>query len=100
MSTISAADVVALGITALALPAAVAVLFGRRSWRVAVAVFAEMLTAAGLVRLRADVSWTAVAAAAVIVAVRRLIATSLLHGRPELPSHRKPSPHRHRPHRT
>lgn len=66
-------DQVALVITALGVVAAAAVLLGSRSRRAAIGVLAEMLVAAGLVRLAAEPSWDRLAAAAAILVVRRLI---------------------------
>jgi hypothetical protein len=43
------------------------------SWRAAIPVTVEVWTAAGLLRLAGEPSWTRIATAAAIIAVRRLI---------------------------
>ncbi|HEY0700114.1 MAG TPA: hypothetical protein VGD43_20200 [Micromonospora sp.] len=63
----------ATGLTALALLTAAVVLATAGSWRAALGVLLEMLAAAGLIRLSAAHSWTAIGGAAVIVTVRLLL---------------------------
>ena len=67
----------ALAITAAGLVSALAVVLGTRSWRTALVVLTEFLTAAGLVRLAGAPTWTQLATAAIIVVVRRMVVTSL-----------------------
>lgn len=71
-------DQLALAITALGVIAAAVALATTGSWRAAIGVLAEMLAAAGLVRLAAEPGWDRLAAAVLIVVVRRLILTTLL----------------------
>ncbi len=51
--------------------------------RAALPMALELWTAAGLMKLTADRSWSAVALAAALVAVRRVLARSLLASPPE-----------------
>lgn len=71
-------DQLALAITAVGVVAAAVALASSGSWRAAIGVLAELLTAAGLVRLSAEPSWNRLAAAALILVVRRLILSALL----------------------
>ncbi len=71
-------DQLALAITAVGVVAAAVALASSGSWRAAIGVLAELLTAAGLVRLSAEPSWNRLAAAALILVVRRLILSTLL----------------------
>jgi hypothetical protein len=64
-------------LTAVALLAAVVALTVARSWRAAVRVFLDLLTAAGLIRLSADQGWTDLVTAAAIVALRRVLSAAL-----------------------
>nr|MDT0657748.1 hypothetical protein [Micromonospora sp. DSM 115978] len=64
-------------ITGLALLVAAVTLVVAASWRTAVRVLLELLTAAGLLRLSGGPGWSAIAAAAAIIALRRLLAASL-----------------------
>ena len=71
-------DQLALAITAVGVVAAAVALASSGSWRAAIGVLAELLTAAGLVRLSAEPSWNRLAAAALILVVWRLILSTLL----------------------
>ena len=68
----------ALAVTAAGLVAAALVLAVTRRPLVAVRVLLDFLLAAGLLRLTGDPGWPAILTAAVIVAVRRLLARGLL----------------------
>ncbi|MGK5519462.1 hypothetical protein ACSNN9_08905 [Micromonospora sp. URMC 107] len=68
--------------TALAALAGLAVLLGAGSWRCAMRVLLDLLTAAGLLRLAGDQGWTDLAAAAAIVLLRRLLWAALTAGGP------------------
>jgi hypothetical protein len=63
----------ALLCTVLALVSGAAVLARTRSLAQALPVLLELLLAAGLLRLAHDPSWRAIASAAVIVALRKLV---------------------------
>jgi hypothetical protein len=65
-------------ITALALGSAAVVLLTTGSWRAAIRLLLDLLTAAGLIRLATAQSWTDLAGAAAIVALRQLISAVLL----------------------
>ncbi|ANI39479.1 hypothetical protein [Mycolicibacterium vaccae] len=65
-----------LAIAGIALGAAALVVFGRPL--PALRVTLEFLTAAGLLRLSADSSWTAIAVAAVLIVLRRMITRVLV----------------------
>ncbi|MGI5211671.1 hypothetical protein [Plantactinospora sp. CA-290183] len=65
-------------LTALALGTAAVALLSTRSWRAALRVLLDLLTAAGLLRLAAAQTWTDLAAAAIVVALRQLVSTVLL----------------------
>lgn len=67
----------ALVITASAVVSALAVAVGTRSWRTALLVLVELLTAAGLLHLVVDLTWTQIATAATAVAVRKAVVMSL-----------------------
>ena len=69
-------------VTVAALLVAVVALVTTRSWRAAVRVLLDLLTAAGLIRLSATPSWTALATAAGIVALRQLLSAVLVGTRP------------------
>ncbi|MEH0974823.1 hypothetical protein V6U77_27180 [Micromonospora sp. CPCC 205546] len=66
--------------TALAALAGLAVLLGAGSWRCAVRVLLDLLTAAGLLRLAGHQDWTDLAGAAAIVLLRRLLWAALTAG--------------------
>ncbi|MFC6018521.1 hypothetical protein ACFP2T_20210 [Plantactinospora solaniradicis] len=65
-------------LTALALGSAAVTLLTTGSWRTAIRLLLDLLTAAGLIRLAAAQSWIDLASAAVIVALRQLISAVLL----------------------
>lgn len=67
-------------LTAVALGTAAVVLLTTRSWRTALRILLDLLTAVGLIRLSAAQTWTDLAAAAVVVALRQLVSTALLGG--------------------
>jgi len=69
--------VAALVTTAFGLVAAAVVLAAARSARAAMAVLLDFLTAAGLLRLVGEPTWDALAAAAAVVAVRKLVVAGL-----------------------
>jgi hypothetical protein len=73
---------VALGITAAGLLAAAVVLTATRRPAFALTVLLDFLLAAGLLRLTGQPGWTALATAAAVVAVRRLVGIGLRAGRP------------------
>lgn len=84
--------------TAFAALAGLAVLLGTGSWRWAMRVLLDLLTAAGLLRLAGDQGWTDLAAAAAIVLLRRLLWAALTAGRPPGPGRtRRRGPGRARP---
>lgn len=60
-------------VSALALGVGGVVLLTVRSWRTALRVLLELLVAAGLLRLLGGRSWPALATAAAIIALRRLL---------------------------
>lgn len=70
-------DGIALGLSAAALIAAGVVLVVTRRPAAALPVLLEFLTAAGLVRLAAEPTWSRLLGAAAVVAVRRLLVGSL-----------------------
>lgn len=83
-------------VTAAAVLLAAAVWMRTRTWSPAVPVLLELLLAAGLLRLTADLQWHAIGGAAVIVGIRTLISsgarrtrppTMLLRRRPGPPGH-------------
>ncbi|TWJ21773.1 hypothetical protein [Micromonospora endolithica] len=57
----------------LAVVVAGVVLLTVRSWRAALRVLLDLLTAAGLLRLAGDLAWTDLAAAAAIIVLRRML---------------------------
>lgn len=67
----------ALVCAVLALVSAAAVLARTRDLGQALPVLLELLTAAGLLRLAHDATWRAIVTAAVVVALRRLVAHGL-----------------------
>ena len=70
----------ATGIAAAALVAGALALARTRRPALALAVFLDLLLAAGLLRLAGDPGWQAIATAAAVVAVRRLIGVGLRAG--------------------
>jgi hypothetical protein len=64
-------------LTAAALLSGGAVLIVTRSWRAALPVLLELLTAVGLVRLSGIASWSAIGSAALILVIRRLVVRSV-----------------------
>ena len=68
----------ATGVTGVALLVAVVTLVVTRSWRTAVRVLLDLLTAAGLLRLSSGQSWTALATAAGIVVLRQALSAALI----------------------
>ncbi|MBE1485453.1 hypothetical protein [Plantactinospora soyae] len=68
-------------VTALALGSAAVVLLTTGSWRVAIRVLLDLLTAAGLIRLAAAQGWIDLASAAVIVLLRQVVSAVLLRPR-------------------
>ena len=83
--------------TAFAALAGLAVLLGTGSWRWAMRVLLDLLTAAGLLRLAGNQGWTDLAAAAAIVLLRQLLWAALTAGRPPGPGQNPPSRPRTRP---
>lgn len=71
---------VALGLTAAALLAAAVVLAATRRPLLALKVLLDLLLAAGLLRLTGNPGWTAIATAAVVVVLRRLVSLGLRAG--------------------
>ena len=76
--------VMALGVTAAALLAAAVVLAATRRPLFALTVLLDLLLAAGLLRLTGDPGWTAIATAAAVVVLRRLVGFGLRAGSPAL----------------
>ena len=72
---------VALAVTAAGLLAAAAVLAATRQPLFALKVLLDFLLAAGLLRLTGQPGWAALATAAALVAVRRLVGVGLRAGR-------------------
>ncbi len=70
----------ALGISGLALAAGAVALAATRRPALALAVFLDLLLAAGLLRLAAEPTWTSLGTAAAVVALRRLIGAGLRAG--------------------
>ncbi|MCM0678863.1 hypothetical protein NCC78_29950 [Micromonospora phytophila] len=70
--------------TALATLAGAAVLVGTRSWRSALRVLLDLLTAAGLLRLAVGQGWADLVAAAAIILLRRLLWAALTAGSPSV----------------
>ncbi|MGC4808292.1 hypothetical protein [Micromonospora sp. DT233] len=73
-------------VTAAALVAGLAVLLASRSWRCALRVLLDLLTAAGLLRLTGDQGWRELAGAAAIVALRAALWRVLSAGPPTVDS--------------
>lgn len=68
----------AVALTVTAVGTAGGVLLAAASWRAALRVLLELLTAAGLVRLATARTWTDVATVAVIVVIRTVLSAVLL----------------------
>ncbi|MCI0385736.1 hypothetical protein [Streptomyces sp. CNQ085] len=75
-------DLAALATTAFGLVAAAVVFAEARRLVPALAVLLDFLTAAGLLRLAGDPSWGTIAAAAAVIAVRKLVTAGLHAPRP------------------
>ncbi|MEV4662910.1 hypothetical protein AB0J85_13260 [Micromonospora echinofusca] len=86
--------VLVTAVTAAAALAGLAVLVGTGSWRSAMRVLLDLLTAAGLLRLASGQDWPDLAAAAAIVLLRRLLWAALTAG---APPGRVPNPPRRAP---
>jgi len=86
-------------LTAVALGSAALALLTTRSWRTAIRVLLDLLTAAGLIRLSVAQSGIDLASAAVIVALRQLVSAVLLGPGPAGPdvAVRHADPGRNRP---
>lgn len=78
-------------LTTVALATATVTLLITGSWRTALRVLLDLLTAAGLIRLAAVQGWTDLAGAAVIIALRQLVSAALL-GAGRRPSNRAARP--------
>jgi hypothetical protein len=72
--------VLALGVSGLALVAGALALVSTRRPALALGVLLDLLLAAGLLRLAAEPTWTSIATAAAVVALRRLIGAGLRAG--------------------
>ncbi|MFC0006427.1 hypothetical protein [Micromonospora siamensis] len=79
---------IATVVAAAGLFSGLAVLVGTGSWRTALRVLLDLLTAAGLLRLGVDQSWTDLAGAAAIVGLRRVLWSVLAAG-PRTPLFRR-----------
>jgi hypothetical protein len=80
--------------TAAAVLVALLVLLSTRKISVALPVALELLMAAGLIRLSASSTWQAIASAALIVLIRKVVVHSMSpRRRPGLPWVRRQSPH-------
>ena len=75
-------DGAALGVTVVGLLAAAVVLAAERRPLTALQVLLDFLLAAGLLRLTGRPGWPALATAAAVVAVRRLVGSGLRAGAP------------------
>lgn len=75
-------ELAALATTAFGLVAASVVLAASRRLMPALAVLLDFLTAAGLLRLAGEPSWNTIAAAAAVIAVRKLITAGLHAAQP------------------
>ncbi len=73
-------DTLALAVTAAGLLAAAGVLAASRRPLFALKVLLDFLLAAGLLRLTGQPGWTAIATAAAVVAIRRLLGVGLRAG--------------------
>ncbi|MGY1781675.1 DUF1622 domain-containing protein [Geodermatophilus sp. SYSU D01036] len=70
----------ALAVSGLALVAGAVTLASTRRPRLALAVFLDLLLAAGLLRLAVEPTWSSVGTAAAVVALRRVIGAGLRAG--------------------
>ncbi|MFD1829924.1 hypothetical protein ACFSJS_09630 [Streptomyces desertarenae] len=77
-----AVQLAALAVTAFGLVAAAVVLAVERRLMPALAVLLDFLIAAGLLRLAAEPAWDAIAAAAAVIAVRKLVTAGLRAAQP------------------
>ncbi|SCE95050.1 hypothetical protein [Micromonospora mirobrigensis] len=75
-------------VAAAGLVSGLAVLIGTGSWRTALRVLLDLLTAAGLLRLGVDQGWTELAGAAAIIGLRRVLWSVLAAG-PRAPLFRR-----------
>lgn len=78
----TALNLAALATTAFGLVAAAVVLAAAGRLLPALAVLLDFLTAAGLLRLAGDPSWSTIAAAAAVITVRKLVVAGLRAPRP------------------
>jgi hypothetical protein len=84
-------DLVVPLVVAAALMISVLVLLSARSPSTALAVFLDLLLAAGLLHLSANLSGTAIASTALVVVIRKIAGLGLAAG------HRRPAVEAHRP---
>lgn len=73
-------DAIALVVTTMGLAVVVVATVIGPGWRAGLGAALELWLAAGLLRLSADAEWATIAGAATIVAIRRLVAPTLLRG--------------------
>lgn len=78
-------------LTAAALGAAASVLLTAGSWRAALRVLLDLLTAVGLLRLAGTQGWRDIAAAAAIVVLRRVLWAALTPRRTDRPAAGRPA---------
>ncbi|MFH0241296.1 hypothetical protein ACGRHY_02375 [Streptomyces sp. HK10] len=78
----TALNLAALATTAFGLVAAAVVLAAARRLAPTLAVLLDFLTAAGLLRLAGDPNWSTIAAAAAVIAIRKLVTAGLHAARP------------------
>lgn len=71
-------DILALVVTVMGLAVAVTAALVGPGWRPGLGAALELWLAAGLLRLSADADWATLAGAATLVAIRRLVAPTLL----------------------
>ncbi|MGC5019100.1 hypothetical protein [Micromonospora sp. DT47] len=79
-------EVLAVLVTGAALLAGATVLCTGGSWRMALRVLLDLLVAVGLLRLTSGPGWTALATAAAIIVLRRLLWAALSSARPVPPT--------------
>lgn len=84
-------EVLAVTLTGTALGSAAAVWALTASWRAALRVLLELLTAAGLIRLAAVQGWADIAGVAAIVTIRHVLSVVLLGPASRPPAGRGPS---------
>ncbi len=77
-------DGVAVTVVAAALLLGAAALLLTRDARAALAILLDLLLVAGLLHLSATAAWTAIATAALVVAIRKVVALGLEAGRSAL----------------